>query len=54
MQVGEHVVGLILELGHSSSRSWNVDAWIGRLNALVTDLLRRNNYILSDNVHKDY
>lgn len=38
MEVGEHVVGLVLQLGHSSSRSWDVDAWIGRLNTLVTDL----------------
>lgn len=42
MEVGKHVVGLILELGHSPSWSWDIDAWIGRLNALIADLFKRD------------
>lgn len=41
MEVGKHVVGLILQLGHCPSWSWDVDAWIRRLNALVADLLEQ-------------
>lgn len=53
VEVGEHVVGLILQFGHSSSRSRDVDAWIRRLNTLVTDLLlgeeKKNDWY--DSVH---
>lgn len=41
MQVGEHVVRLVLQLGYGSPRPGNVDAWIGRLDALIADLQRK-------------
>lgn len=41
VEVGEHVVGLVLQLRHRSPRSGDVDTWIRRLNALVADLLKR-------------
>lgn len=46
MEVGKHVVGLVLQLGYCSSRSWNVDAWVRRLDALITYLLGKNIYII--------
>lgn len=38
MEVGEHVVGLVLQLGHCPSGARNVDAGVRRLDALVADL----------------
>lgn len=38
VQTGEHVVGLVPQLGYSAPRAWHVDTWVGRLDALVADL----------------
>lgn len=38
MQVGENMVGFVMELGHSASWARYVDNWVRGLNALVTDL----------------
>lgn len=40
VEVGEHVVGLVFELGHGSSRSRDVNAWVWWLDTLVADLWR--------------
>lgn len=44
MQVGKHVVRLVLQLGYGSPRPGNVDAWIGRLDALIADLRWRHTW----------
>lgn len=41
MKVGKHVIRLVLQLGHGSPGARNVDAWIGRLDALIADLRRK-------------
>ena len=38
VKVGEHVVGLVAQLGHRSPGTRHVDARVRRLDALVTDL----------------
>lgn len=38
MQVGEHMVRLIPQLGYGAPRAWNVDAGIGGFDALVANL----------------
>lgn len=41
VQAGEHVVGLVPQLGHSAARTRHVDARVRRLDALVADLETR-------------
>lgn len=38
MQVGEHMVRLVPQLGYSAPRAWNVDPGVWWFNALVADL----------------
>lgn len=38
MEAGEHVVGLVPQLGHGATRPRHVDTRVGRLDALVADL----------------
>lgn len=44
MEAGEHVVGLVPQLGHGATRPRHVDPRVGRLDALVADLeIKRGN-----------
>lgn len=38
MQAREHVVCFVSQLGHRTTRTWHVYAWVWRLNALIADL----------------
>lgn len=48
MEVGEHVVGLVPQLGHCPPWPRDVDAWIGGLDALVADLFQRETSSMLD------